>query len=58
MWGGTERSVKTIHAAFERGVNLIDTAPAHALLSLPPRLREGVKDHERCCLALAAAWRR
>jgi aryl-alcohol dehydrogenase-like predicted oxidoreductase len=31
MWGGTddEESVKTIHAAVERGVNLIDTAPAN-----------------------------
>jgi aryl-alcohol dehydrogenase-like predicted oxidoreductase len=31
MWGGTdeEESVKTIHAAVERGINLIDTAPAY-----------------------------
>jgi aryl-alcohol dehydrogenase-like predicted oxidoreductase len=31
MWGGTdeEDAVKTIHAAVERGVNLIDTAPAY-----------------------------
>ena len=31
MWGGTdeEESVKTIHAAVERGVTLIDTAPAY-----------------------------
>jgi aryl-alcohol dehydrogenase-like predicted oxidoreductase len=31
MWGGTEDtgSVATIHAAIERGVNLIDTAPAY-----------------------------
>jgi aryl-alcohol dehydrogenase-like predicted oxidoreductase len=31
MWGGTNDadSVKTIHAAVERGVNLIDTAPAY-----------------------------
>ena len=31
MWGGTdeEESIKTIHAAVERGVNLIDTAPAY-----------------------------
>jgi aryl-alcohol dehydrogenase-like predicted oxidoreductase len=30
MWGGTDdaESIATIHAAFERGVNLIDTAPA------------------------------
>jgi aryl-alcohol dehydrogenase-like predicted oxidoreductase len=31
MWGGTneEESVKTIRAAVERGINLIDTAPAY-----------------------------
>ena len=31
MWGGTneEESIKTIHAAVERGVSLIDTAPAY-----------------------------
>jgi aryl-alcohol dehydrogenase-like predicted oxidoreductase len=31
MWGGTDEaeSVKTIHAAIDRGVNLIDTAPAY-----------------------------
>jgi aryl-alcohol dehydrogenase-like predicted oxidoreductase len=31
MWGGTEEeeSVKTIHTAVERGINLIDTAPAY-----------------------------
>jgi aryl-alcohol dehydrogenase-like predicted oxidoreductase len=31
MWGGTDEgeSIKTIHAAVERGVNLIDTAPAY-----------------------------
>jgi len=31
MWGGTdeEESVRTIHAAVERGINLIDTAPAY-----------------------------
>jgi aryl-alcohol dehydrogenase-like predicted oxidoreductase len=31
MWGGTDEdeSVKTIHAAVERGITLIDTAPAY-----------------------------
>ena len=31
MWGGTDEaeSVTTIHAAVERGINLIDTAPAY-----------------------------
>lgn len=31
MWGGTdeEQAIKTIHAALDRGVNLIDTAPVY-----------------------------
>ena len=31
MWGGTEErmSISTIHAALERGINLIDTAPVY-----------------------------
>jgi aryl-alcohol dehydrogenase-like predicted oxidoreductase len=31
MWGGTDeaRSIKTIHLAFDRGVNIIDTAPIY-----------------------------
>ncbi|MCA1796553.1 MAG: aldo/keto reductase [Geobacteraceae bacterium] len=31
MWGGTEeqQSIDTIHAALERGINLIDTAPVY-----------------------------
>ena len=31
MWGGTDEdeSIRTIHAAVERGINLIDTAPAY-----------------------------
>src|ERR1022692_1814167 len=33
MWGGTdeEKSVRTIHAALDAGINLIDTAPAYGL---------------------------
>ena len=31
MWGGTEESeaISTIHAAFDKGINLIDTAPVY-----------------------------
>jgi aryl-alcohol dehydrogenase-like predicted oxidoreductase len=31
MWGGTDKkeSIRTIHAAFDQGVNLIDTAPVY-----------------------------
>ena len=33
MWGGTEegKSIAAIHAALDRGINLIDTAPAYGL---------------------------
>lgn len=32
MWGGTDeaQSIRTIHEAFDRGVNLFDTAPVYA----------------------------
>src|SRR5438445_2342774 len=31
MWGGTDEreSIRTIHAALDRGINLIDTAPVY-----------------------------
>src|SRR6202043_4024413 len=31
MWGGTDEkeSIRTIHAAFDKGINLIDTAPVY-----------------------------
>ncbi|MFW6305540.1 MAG: aldo/keto reductase, partial [Candidatus Saliniplasma sp.] len=31
MWGGTdeEKSIETVHAALDKGINLIDTAPAY-----------------------------
>src|SRR6202034_1537242 len=31
MWGGTneDESIQTIHAALDRGINLIDTAPVY-----------------------------
>ena len=31
MWGGTDEreSIRTIHAALDKGINLIDTAPAY-----------------------------
>ena len=31
MWGGTDerRSIETIHAAIDRGVTLVDTAPVY-----------------------------
>jgi aryl-alcohol dehydrogenase-like predicted oxidoreductase len=31
MWGGTDEqeSIRTIHAALDKGINLIDTAPVY-----------------------------
>jgi len=31
MWGGTDEreSIRTIHAALDKGINVIDTAPAY-----------------------------
>ena len=31
MWGGTDedKAIRTIHAALDRGINLIDTAPVY-----------------------------
>jgi len=33
MWGGTDEaeSIATIRAAFEHGINIVDTAPAYGL---------------------------
>ncbi|MGN6529770.1 MAG: aldo/keto reductase [Burkholderiaceae bacterium] len=36
MWGGTEESeaISTIHAALDKGINLIDTAPVYGFGAL------------------------
>ncbi len=47
MWGGTddEESVKTIRAAVERGVNLIDTAPAYGFGRSEEIIGRAVAEH-------------
>jgi aryl-alcohol dehydrogenase-like predicted oxidoreductase len=46
-WGGTdeEESVKTIHAAVERGINLIDTAPAYGFGRSGEIVGRAIADH-------------
>jgi aryl-alcohol dehydrogenase-like predicted oxidoreductase len=47
MWGGTdeEESVRTIHAAVERGIKLIDTAPAYGFGRSEEIVGRAVADH-------------
>jgi aryl-alcohol dehydrogenase-like predicted oxidoreductase len=47
MWGGTddEESVRTIHAAIERGINLIDTAPAYGFGHSEEIVGRAIADH-------------
>jgi aryl-alcohol dehydrogenase-like predicted oxidoreductase len=47
MWGGTdeEESVRTIHAAVERGINLIDTAPAYGFGRSEEIVGRALADH-------------
>jgi aryl-alcohol dehydrogenase-like predicted oxidoreductase len=46
-WGGTdeEESVKTIHTAVERGINLIDTAPAYGFGRSGEIVGRAIADH-------------
>jgi aryl-alcohol dehydrogenase-like predicted oxidoreductase len=47
MWGGTDddESVNTIHAALERGINLIDTAPAYGFGRSEEIVGRALADH-------------
>ena len=47
MWGGTddEELVRTIHAAIERGINLIDTAPAYGFGHSEEIVGRAIADH-------------
>jgi aryl-alcohol dehydrogenase-like predicted oxidoreductase len=56
MWGGTdeEESVKTIHAAVERGINLIDTAPAYGFGRSEEIVGRAIADRSlRSCVVIA-----
>jgi aryl-alcohol dehydrogenase-like predicted oxidoreductase len=47
MWGGSDKqeSIRTVLAAFERGVNLVDTAPAYGAGLAEEIVGEAIKKH-------------
>ena len=49
MWGGTEKneSIRAIHAAFDAGINIIDTAPAYGFGNSEKIVGEAVKELRR-----------
>jgi aryl-alcohol dehydrogenase-like predicted oxidoreductase len=49
MWGGTDEkeSVRTIHAAFDQGINLIDTAPIYGYGRSEEIVGEALRQHGR-----------
>lgn len=49
MWGGAdkEESIRTIHAALDRGINLIDTAPVYGYGRSEEIVGEAVRQHGR-----------
>ena len=49
MWGGTdeEESIRTIHAAFDHGINLIDTAPIYGYGRSEAIVGEALHQHGR-----------
>ena len=48
MWGGTEkeRSIETVHAALDRGVTLIDTAPVYGFGTSEKIVGEALRQHK------------
>ncbi|MDX1584903.1 MAG: aldo/keto reductase, partial [Thermoanaerobaculia bacterium] len=48
MWGGTdeEQSIETIHAALDKGVNLIDTAPVYGFGTSEEIVGKALEDYE------------
>ena len=49
MWGGTDEkeSIRTIHAALDQGVNLIDTAPVYGFGHSEEIVGEAVRQYGR-----------
>ena len=49
MWGGTDEkeSIRTIHAAFDQGINLIDTAPIYGYGRSEEIVGEALRQHGR-----------
>ena len=48
MWGGTEkrRSIETVHAALDRGVNLVDTAPVYGFGTSERIVGEALREYD------------
>ena len=53
MWGGTEESeaIGTIHAAFDNGINLIDTAPVYGFGRSEELVGKALAGGQRLCPA-------
>lgn len=49
MWGGADikESIRTIHAALDRGINLIDTAPVYGYGRSEEMVGEALRQHRR-----------
>ena len=49
MWGGTDerRSIETIHAAIDRGVTLVDTAPVYGFGTSESIVGKALAEHDR-----------
>src|SRR5215468_4251122 len=49
MWGGSDEkeSIRTIHAAFDRGINLLDTAPVYGQGRSEEIVGEALRQHGR-----------
>lgn len=49
MWGGTNKkdSIKAIHAAFEKGINLIDTAPVYGFGKSEEIVGEAIREYRK-----------
>ncbi|MBM7553010.1 aldo/keto reductase [Thalassobacillus pellis] len=47
MWGGTDEkeSIRTIHTAFDKGINLIDTAPVYGFGKAEEIIGKAMKEH-------------
>src|SRR5438552_11786904 len=64
MWGGTDeaRSIETIHAALDRGITLIDTAPAYGQGRseeiIGKALRGGRRNRVVLATKVGVEWRR
>jgi aryl-alcohol dehydrogenase-like predicted oxidoreductase len=62
MWGGTDHreSIATIHAALERGINLIDTAPVYGFgvsEEIVGAALEGIRDRVVIATKTGVEWR-